>query len=739
MSIPDHRIERVLREVEGDRVVLETRLSSGERATTRVLLAPVDAHLDRLVRTVILTGRGSSVGLPASVTEIIEAYRVRLRLTESEGLPNVLAAGVVTDPPPEIRARPPQGCGWVYVTTRWIEGRALDAVWAGADERLQRRLAGNVALRLAMLHRERVCYGDLKPSNVVIDGEHVSFIDLDTLREVPERDLGVRTTAATQEYAAPEQTSRRETFLASDIWAFGETVARLVTGQPASPGRLASAGPLWANVIARCQQHTPGSRPTADELAAYLLHNHPLADHEVTARVAEPETTRPPVAGGDITRPIPSGGPTPPPFVPPRVDALPHMPPHEQGPAAAFSAQEPAVAFPEPPAPSAAPEPNTLRFALAGGALVLGLAGLFTGLSLFNTFRAEQAACARVEALRGDLRTQKTVAAQNKPEVLDDIITRLDADRAVCASAEADALYALTRVWGAGWHFSKAAYKKETVEKVRPFVNAIRNSTLPEAQAAVVGFDGALCRLLPDGESERVTACDRAHNAAATALATLPREGWGWLRVEIAWADSMTALGESQRFLTAKQVDASLKTAKTSLPGCYEALSDLPTAPVNGPEMLETCMRIAGYARDLTGHALLAAEALKMATQTGGGIDTKRLGHIYDTIAPECASANAGKDKLPSIKGRGDGGWPDWCAVAGARAVGCGAKVAPPTRVETCTCTNAYGGSGSIDAVDGKCPGVSPFWQCSEDAGVPITKPGVPWDKLIVGGASCPF
>jgi hypothetical protein len=731
MSLAEQHVEGVLREVDGDRVVLAARLASGQRCTTRVLLAPVDAHLDRLVRAVILSGRGSPVGLPASVTEIIEAYRIRLRLGDMEGLPAVLAAGVSDDPPAAVKARPAPGTGWVYVTTAWIEGRPLDAAWASSDEPTRRRLATGVAQRLANLHRERVCFGDLKPSNVIVHGEQVSLIDLDTLREVPERELGVRTTAATQEYAAPEQIARRETFLASDIWALGETLARLVTGEPASPARLTAAGPFWGPLIARCQAVTPGARPTADELVALLTNDVRLPDREVTARIADPALIpkfvpaaaaaeapappTPPVPGGEITRPV-APAPT-------LIE--------ETSP----SADE---AWPTIPARPGPPMRRSPWVWIVAAVVVLLLVIAMGAYALHLRTRLES--CERVEAQRAALKAQKTIQAQNKdPAVLTAIVQNTEAELPICDSPEARGLYALARVWAAGWQMKKKTYNRDDFEAVRPLVEAVRGSDVPEAIAARVGFDGAQCRLLPkEDEAGRLAACERVHRAADTALQTLPAASWGWLRVEIAWADAMAGLGEAQRFHP-KQPPQAQQAATAALDSCVSALSDLPEAPVNGIEMLETCMRIAGHARDLNAHASFAAQAAPVALGSEAKAKQARLSEIYTSIAPECDATKAGKDLLPTPR-PGDGGWADWCAVAGARAIGCGDRVQPPVRVVNCACTNIFTGeAGTTPVTDqGYCPH-HPYWRCQLGAPELVQQAGVPWSSLIPGGSPCPL
>jgi len=279
--LSDHEVLRLLRQVDGDRVVLETR-HRGVRATTRVLLHPIDPRLDALVRAVVTTGRGSVVGLPPPVMEVLEGYRVRLLLGHQPWLPDVVAAGVVTEAPFEVGEQPPTGRGFLFITTRWMEGATLDARWPELGEGARIDMAGRVAERLAVLHEARVAFGDLKPSNVVWGGGEVRLIDLDTLREVPGVDLGVRTTAATQEYAAPEQLHRRETYLASDVWAFGEMLSRLATGR----GERAP-GPFWGPLIYRCRHGVPSARPRAADLARYLLEGVPLPEDDLMVPVAD--------------------------------------------------------------------------------------------------------------------------------------------------------------------------------------------------------------------------------------------------------------------------------------------------------------------------------------------------------------------------------------------------------------------------------------------------------------------
>jgi hypothetical protein len=288
---------------------------------------------------------------------------------------------------------------------------------------------------------------------------------------------------------------------------------------------------------------------------------------------------------------------------------------------------------------------------------------------------------------------------------------------------------ALVNVWQARWHHMGAVYRAEAFNTIRPLVDAVRGSEVPEAQMAVVGFDGGLCRLLPDGSSERVTACARAHEAARGALDVIHGDAWRWLRVEVAWSDAMTALGEAQRLRLAKNVEASRETAASTLPLCFSSFGDLAFAPVNGPEMLETCMRLAGIAERLEDHAKLAGYALKLATHTQGGIDTKKLGRIYETVAPECAELRVGKDKLPEMKGAGDGGLADWCRLAAARAIGCGDRITMPVAVQTCSCCTYFLGCRDVEATDGACP-TADGWTCEPKEQAPARKPNLPWARL---------
>lgn len=748
-----HALHEPLRHVAGDRRVMRSTWR-GQPAVTRLLLVPVDLRQDAVLRSYVIDGRGSALRLPSAVMDTVEGYRVRARLGASVGLPAVLAVGVT-----DQAERAPFGQGYVFITTAWVEGTPLDAWWPGRSDTARWQLVAVLAGQLAALHERLVAYGDLKPSNVIVgsDGQP-RLIDLDTLREVPAAHVPVVTTQATAGFAAPEQLreGHRETWLGSDVWSLGEVVKRL-------SGDVLTGS--WAELVAACQREHPATRPTAVQIVVWLG-GGALGGDEATQRVPEVESERTervpeiegPVAGGGVRTPVPGWGPEA--TVEPIAGA-------SKLAAAGGSWVSPVaeadrtVRVEEPP-----DEPPVLRvqtavssvprssgrgagiFTLATGAALVAL--LIVSVGGFFALRAwqeVQASCSALAGLRDDLREQKTRKEKNTPEVLKGILEAADTHLQVCAGdATGLGVQALGRVWATGWHYSKPKWNEATWAEVGSVVDAVSDSSAPEAQAAVMLRDAAGCRLLPNNAaSERTERCARAHAEAARLLDVLGSDDrWQWLAVEVAWMDAMASLAEAQRLRSASAAAESEQRAAQGVPVCDRAVAWLGRAPVNGPEMLETCSYLAGHARDLGAYARYARAAIEARVGAGGKMDDKALGVLYSSPAPECASMKIEKgSRLATGSGLGTGGWSDWCRVASARAIGCGDRVRPPTRDVTCRCSTVFDGSVTVRPYDGVCPEDGPFrWGCEAVEIEAVQQAGVAWAALSTfapSGVTCPL
>jgi hypothetical protein len=123
-----------------------------------------------------------------------------------------------------------------YIATRYVNGRTLDAV-VKADGPLRGaaldRFATGLASALAAIHAAGVIHRDLKPGNVMIDGGEPVVIDFgiahisDALTKITQTGMVMGTPG----YLAPEVIEGKESTGASDVHAWGSTVAFAATGQ----------------------------------------------------------------------------------------------------------------------------------------------------------------------------------------------------------------------------------------------------------------------------------------------------------------------------------------------------------------------------------------------------------------------------------------------------------------------------------------------------------------------------
>ncbi|HND32726.1 MAG TPA: hypothetical protein PLA94_22175, partial [Myxococcota bacterium] len=240
MAIPGHREDNILRDIPGSRRVLRT-FTRGRLCVTRVLLSDrVDPGLSPEIEKIVLSGEGFAP-LPRSLDLTLAGYRVAARLPRDAAMPwtSAVAAGVTTD-------------GYIYVSTRWIEGTPLHHLMGQLSDRMSRQLLAGAARILVELHGRSIAYGDFKAENLVMapDGK-LALIDLDTLRLVPGPTMPVVTQDVSRSWAAPEQ-FQHHTFLSSDLYAYGRLVEEMFP---------AGLPPEFRDLVAACRQNDPLRRP----------------------------------------------------------------------------------------------------------------------------------------------------------------------------------------------------------------------------------------------------------------------------------------------------------------------------------------------------------------------------------------------------------------------------------------------------------------------------------------------
>jgi len=183
-----------------------------------------------------------------------------------------------------------------YIVTRYVAGQTLEEVVAAEGPlppQALLRLAYGLADALTAVHAAGVVHRDLKPSNVMLLGELPVVIDFG-IAQGPEATRLTMTGMfmGTPGYLAPEVIGGQPSSEASDIHAWGATVAfaatgrppfgsgayeaifyKIVNGQADLAGLPSSLRPLVVAALAR----DPGRRPPAARLSAQAAALDPAA------------------------------------------------------------------------------------------------------------------------------------------------------------------------------------------------------------------------------------------------------------------------------------------------------------------------------------------------------------------------------------------------------------------------------------------------------------------------------
>jgi len=95
--------------------------------------------------------------------------------------------------------------------------------------------AAEMVLALGYLHESGIIYRDLKPENVLIDGDgHIKITDFGLSKEgLNGFNSRTNTFCGTPEYLAPEVLLGKEYSLAVDYWSLGTLMYEMLTGLPA--------------------------------------------------------------------------------------------------------------------------------------------------------------------------------------------------------------------------------------------------------------------------------------------------------------------------------------------------------------------------------------------------------------------------------------------------------------------------------------------------------------------------
>ena len=233
--------------------------------------------------------------------------------------------------------------GLHFLSMEYIDGEDLSGLLKRIG-RLPRdkavELARQICAGLGAAHEVGVLHRDMKPANVMIDGEGRAKITDFGLAQVAGELKEQAEFAGTPAYMAPEQLEAGEVSVKTDLYALGLVLYEMCTGQ-----RAFAEEDDWRQLMARGGHGTP-SRPSS-----HVEGLDPVVE-AVILRCLEEDASKRPSSALEVSASLPGGDPL----------------------AAALAAGE----TPSPEMVAAAPEKGLLRPAVAGG-LLAALALLIWG------------------------------------------------------------------------------------------------------------------------------------------------------------------------------------------------------------------------------------------------------------------------------------------------------------------------------------------------------------------------
>lgn len=136
--------------------------------------------------------------------------------------------------------------GRPFIVMELVEGSSLAAVLSEGrvDIDQAREMVAEIAEALAVVHATDVIHRDVKPANILIDGEGAALLsDFGIARIASEvgQHTAIGAAIGTVSYLAPEQVSGGEPSTAIDIYALGLVLLELVTGEKTFAGTVAES------------------------------------------------------------------------------------------------------------------------------------------------------------------------------------------------------------------------------------------------------------------------------------------------------------------------------------------------------------------------------------------------------------------------------------------------------------------------------------------------------------------
>lgn len=201
------------------------------------------------------------------------------------------------------------GRGIPYFVMQFVDGPTLGMGSLRGrmlTEARVRRLMADVAEGLAAAHRRKVYHRDIKPNNIVLDGEtgRAMVLDFGISAAAPGSRRKSQSGRLTQEgmylgtptYMSPEQGNGEEVTGKSDVYSLGVLAFELLVGRPPFEGTpiavmaahmrdvpprvdalRSDVSAELATLIERCLEKEPDRRPSAQEIVHFLMPGEKLS------------------------------------------------------------------------------------------------------------------------------------------------------------------------------------------------------------------------------------------------------------------------------------------------------------------------------------------------------------------------------------------------------------------------------------------------------------------------------
>jgi serine/threonine-protein kinase len=188
----------------------------------------------------------------------------------------------------------------LYMVMEWVDGNLLRNVLNEQDERGERRLPTERAVKITLgildaldyMHKHGVVHRDLKPENVMVDDEdNIKLIDFGIAMKEDARRLtyaGPSPMLGTPDYISPEQVKGQRGDQRSDIYALGAMLYEMLTGKVpfvgANPLVVMNERVLMDPVPAR--KLNPEITPQLDEILHRAMVREPRHRYSTAADMA---------------------------------------------------------------------------------------------------------------------------------------------------------------------------------------------------------------------------------------------------------------------------------------------------------------------------------------------------------------------------------------------------------------------------------------------------------------------